>query len=121
MDHDASAPPFGSGKPRRSDSTVDIPACSGDESAASSVAASSGSRKPRSTSCCLRAAACFRSARALKAFTLGALCAAIVITALFFSAGAVQTLPKRGGCRRGGCDAALDARIAARRAATRAA
>lgn len=85
----AAASPFGGGaKPRRSDSTVDIPAC-GDESAGSSVAESSGSRSQR-TSCWRRAAAGVRSARALKGFTLGALCAAVVITALFFSAGAAQ-------------------------------
>ena len=71
----------GGAKPRRSDSAVDIPSGGADDS---SLASGSGGWTQRG----LRAAACCGSARALKAFTLSALCAAIVITSLFFAAGA---------------------------------
>ena len=77
--------PRASGKPRRGDSAVDIPASSGDAEEAPS---GSESVSKLQQSAWRRAAACCRSARALKVFTLSALCTAIVITALFFAAGA---------------------------------
>ena len=80
--------PRASGKPRRGDSAVDIPACSGDAEEAPSGSESESVSKLQQPSAWRRAAACCRSARALKVFTLSALCTAIVITALFFAAGA---------------------------------
>lgn len=83
-------------KPRRGDSTVDIPACSGESAEAPSGSDSERESKPPPPPAWRRAAACCRSARSLKAFTLAALCTAIVVTALFFAAGA----SRRGWGRR---------------------
>ena len=88
----AATEPQASGKLRRGDSAVDIPTCSGESEEAPSGSEHESVSKLPQLSAWRRAAACCRSARALKAFTLTALCTAIVFTALFFAAGASRLM-----------------------------